>query len=319
MSVPNLNHSRCCPIFLSPRLGRSIYSKFMFAHDLQSWRESASVTIDRWGNSLLLMMLACSQVAAAPPPKPDQGSITPGGKFIPASAGAPDTRAAPVSRNDGESALRKDLRIERISPGKLKIGMVILEETTRSVHIPATVNMVDGPVEYALVTATGKIHESVFVTSSSVRDIHIAMLLLGIKPPDTTKSDGKTLQIPKDAAIRVRVEWETNGPRASHPLTSMISIADTSPDRPNRKTLVDRTWLYKGSSFDSRGFCALREGSIIALITDDLALACSPELNGQNRIISPDRSLVPRVGTPVSVVISRDIRNPGSPTDPTPR
>lgn len=269
-----------------------------------------------WRVGWLLLALVVPQATAVPPPTPAQGTIGSSGKFIPNPGPAASPHTAPLSREDAEAALRKDLKIEQLSPGKLQIGQVILDQASHSIRFPATVNMVDGPVEYALVTAKGKAHESVFVTSTAVRDIHLAMLLLGIQPPAAVKIIGKTLQIPAAAAIRIRVEWETNGPPASHPLAAMIALAEGSPDQPARQTLAEGNWLYKGSAFDAAGFCALREGSIIALIGDDLALVNNPgQDRDQDDIHVPNKPLLPRRGMPVTMVITRGF--PAGPPQPT--
>ena len=57
----------------------------------------------------------------------------------------------------------------------------------------------------AVVTAEGKKHESVFVTTAAPGDIHAALLLLGIKPGPWKGGDGGKLAIPEGASVTVAV------------------------------------------------------------------------------------------------------------------
>jgi hypothetical protein len=209
------------------------------------------------------------------------------------------------SREDAESALRKDLKIEPVSPGKLRIGIVQLDQTARAIRFPAIVNMTAGLVEYAVVTSTGKCHEAVFSTKAMPRDIHLAMLLLGVKPAACVENPNKGLSIPAEASVRVTAEWETNGPLASRLLNSLVAIADQSPTEVTTATLPDQPWLYNGSRFNGAGFAATMEGSIISLINDDTALINSTGSDRTNDDIHvPNAKLLPAVGMPVTIVIS---------------
>lgn len=249
-------------------------------------------------------------IAAAPPP-PDKGVVGPAGNFTPkpapgdAASPASPPPPVPLSRDQAEDLLGKESNIQQISPGKLKIGLITLDQTARSIRFPATVNMTKGPVEYAIVTDQGKVHESVFVTKTSIRDIHMAMLLLGVKPGEPKSVQGQALVVPAGAAVNATVEWETNGPLASHPLTSMIALVDGDPDQPITRTLKNGTWFYKGSCYDANGFRAVREGSVVALIGDEGALLFHPGIERENDDIHvPNATLLPKQGMPVSIVLT---------------
>ena len=216
----------------------------------------------------------------------------------------PGQPAAAVPRDDAEAALRTDLKIEQVAPGKLRIGLVQLDQSARAIRFPATVNMTAGPVEYAVVTVTGKCHEAVFSTKAMPRDIHLAMLLLGVKPATCVENPDKGFGVPATAAVQVTAEWETNGPPASHALTSLIAIAAKSPTQVTGETLPTLPWLYNGSRFNGAGFAASVEGSIIALISDDTALINSTGSDRTNDDIHvPNAKLLPAVGMPVSICI----------------
>ena len=235
------------------------------------------------------------------PPPADKGSVENGGKFVPVS---PAPAKPALSREDAEAMLRKDLKIERLADGKLRIGGVTLDPVARTARFQASVNMVAGPIEYVLVTEAGKKHESVFLTSATPRDIHLAMLLLGVKPDAGNAAPDGKIAVPARAAVTATVEWETNGPVAKHPLAETVSLTGNDPEEPTSRTVADGAWLYSGSAFDGNGFRAAREGNIIALIGDEAALLNNAGEDHRNDDIHvPNKKLLPRLGAPVTVVL----------------
>lgn len=211
---------------------------------------------------------------------------------------AENLRPAPgLSREAAEAALRKDLKIEQTAPGKLRLGLVDLDQETRTIRFPAIVNMTAGTVEYGVVTSTGKCHESLFSTSASPRDIHLGMLLLGVKPTQRVDRSGKELRVPETAAVRVNVGWERDGASHSHAITDLFSCAG--------KPSTGRAWLYNGSLFNGAGFGATVEGSIVSLIPDETALINNPGSDrGNDGSHAPNIKLLPGVGAPVTILIS---------------
>jgi hypothetical protein len=154
------------------------------------------------------------------------------------------------------------------------LGEVNLDKTNRTVTFPITINRIEGPMEYLLVSSHGKIHESIFRTAVKPEEIHIAMLLLGateagtnsiVKPPEGPVSN-PSKQILKGDPVTVTVKWKANGKEIEYPAEGMIL---------NRKTeaaLKSGNWVYNGSVIWQGKFIASLEGSIVALITDQTAL-----------------------------------------------
>src|SRR5437762_3203439 len=69
------------------------------------------------------------------------------------------TNAAPVS------AAVTNSPIQKVGDGLFQIGQVRLDKEKRTITFPASVNMHEGNIEYVLVHATGKVHESLLKTS----------------------------------------------------------------------------------------------------------------------------------------------------------
>ena len=63
------------------------------------------------------------------------------------------------------------------NPPPLALGSVSVNARARMISFPAVLNMRKGAIEYLAVHETGKVHESIFKTSVSAKEIHAAALL----------------------------------------------------------------------------------------------------------------------------------------------
>jgi hypothetical protein len=252
------------------------------------------------------------EVAIQTPAAPPEDAFRPKEMVMP-TAPPKTVDAGAAGREAAEASLRKDLKIEKLESGKLRIGEVNLDPTTRSIRFPAKMNLREGAVEYAVTTATGKTHESAFTTTASPRDVHVALLLLGVKPAPCGGNPDHILAVPAEAAVRVTLEWEIEGKLESHAIQELITLTEPAGTR-----LPDRFWLYNGSRFNEAGFAATLDGSIISLIADDLALINNSGADrGDDQSHVPNTALLPPTGTPVTVQITLSKPSPAS--DRTPR
>lgn len=235
----------------------------------------------------MVRMAAANSSGQEAPVDLGKGSVLEGGKF--------EARAIPgVGRPAPDPANRlADFSI-KADQEEVRIGIVELDLRTHTVSIPATVNMVEGAVEYFLVQQTGKRHESIFATLAKAEDIHVACLLAGWNATE------------KAVPIDIRVLWETNGPPRSHDASELVAIAIGQPDARDGRHITNGPWLYTGSRIDAAGFVATREGSIIALISDPGALVGNPRPGRLNDALhAPNRALLPPKDHPVRILLSR--------------
>src|SRR5438093_26408 len=83
--------------------------------------------------------------------------------------------AAPVPASATDSPLKQ------IGPGLFEIGQVKFDKNAKTVSFPAAVNQTAGVIEYFLVTAEGKTHESLLRTAVRPHQLQLALLLLGAR------------------------------------------------------------------------------------------------------------------------------------------
>lgn len=160
--------------------------------------------------------------------------------------------------------------LKELGPGLFEIGKVRLNKTRRSVSIPVTINMTQGNVEYLVVTALGKTHESVLRTTASPYDMHVAMLLLGAKGRGTNEFPEQKLIVPPGDAATVEVSWKSGENEERVRAEALIF------DRAANSAMQKVNWIYNGSQITAEGFAAQQTGSIVSLIDDPEALINNP-------------------------------------------
>ena len=196
------------------------------------------------------------------------------------------------------AALLTNAALQRISEGVYGLGLVQLDKNTRTIRFPSVVNMSEGLVEYALVHASGKVHESVLKTDADPLHIHLAKLLLAMNESASPPPAAGTPSEPAGARIRIWVSWKSGAAEQRVPIENLVSNTLT------RAQMTRGDWVYNGSRVVDGIFLAQRDGSIAAIIADPDALVNSPRPGrDDDDIWKANGSLVPPVGTPVDVSI----------------
>jgi len=220
-------------------------------------------------------------------PSPQEGAVDAVGKFTPHSASI--SKNLPKTRAEAEAMLKKSLDVKQTGPDTFTLGIITFNTKQQTLTIPSIVNQQDGLIEYALVTESGKRHESLFYTKARAEQVHLACLLLGVTPSATSR-------------FAVEVTWKKHGPEARYSLAELVLIRNMPTETGHALTGAD--WTYNGSYVGGEGFAAQMEGSIIALISDNAALANNPRTDrGNDKIHFPNTPLLPAKGMPVEIIL----------------
>jgi hypothetical protein len=195
--------------------------------------------------------------------------------------------------------------LKEISPDVFQLGFVQLNKKKKTVEFPASVNMTNGVVEYFLVNGTGKLHESVLKTDVPPSQIHLAMLLIGAKENSASNTNdviekkfltkGNTNNIAGDK-ISIEVNWKIGGKEKHLSAENFIFNQET------KSPMSQGDWIYNGSKIVNGTFIAQRDGSIVSIITDELALANNPRPGHDNdEIWFVNTNSIPVLNTSVEV------------------
>ena len=203
---------------------------------------------------------------------------------------------------------------KEVAPGVFEIGAVRLDKGAGTVSFPAKVNMVDGLIEYLLVSPEGAKHESLLVSEAQPKEVHMAMLLLGAKGMVSAgrapgRIDAESLaKAPKLTGDRIgiAVRWKTAaGEERSVPVERWIIRRVTASKKAAKEVVAeDGPWLYTGSYFYETRFLAQTEGAFASMVSYPAALINNPR-NGANddHLWFVNKAAVPPEGTAVDFVI----------------
>lgn len=201
--------------------------------------------------------------------------------------------------------------LKEIAPGILDYHGVRLDKKNRRISFDATVNQHAGLVEYLLVNDKGKVHESLLATKALPHDIHLGLLLVGLKedkksnlgdplPPSAIDS-AYLRSVPKikGTPVRISLAWTQDGKRQTAPAENWIFNLHTS------QLMSPGPWTYNGSLVEDGTFLADQELSIVAVISDPTALANNPRPGyDDDQIWQIQEKAVPPMDTPVEVTIT---------------
>ncbi|MGE3311973.1 MAG: YdjY domain-containing protein [Limisphaerales bacterium] len=222
----------------------------------------------------------------------------------PALAADPPPRTSPPVR-DGD---------------RIRFGEVSVHPPTRTVSFPASVQMTNGLLEYAVVTEYGKTHESLLMTTALPIDIQAALVLLRAQPTGTNGLRSPIREVPPRSAIGVTVAWTNAETPFRVPLNQLVALTTGGPQGAITGSLRAGPWIFNGSMFTPEGFGAHFDGSIVALIHDPIAILNNPGPDrDDDEIHVPAPGRLPRLGTSATVelVVGGPV-GPGQATAPTP-
>ncbi len=221
--------------------------------------------------------------------------------------------------------------IKKISESEYQIGKITIDQVKREASFGAGLNMVEGLIEYFLVTTkSDKVHETLFLTDISPLNLNIAMKLLGIKESkelfeiideETWKPTGKFPAVSPElhaaSLVDIFVEWGEGEQKKRLPVNQLIHHIDWPEDaqtpQPNQKVEVQDIplsvmepgpWLSTGSYLNEGRFKAEVDGMIIGIYTAEQAII---NFSGKDRHLGdvwiPHQKNVPPLGTVVKIII----------------
>jgi hypothetical protein len=217
----------------------------------------------------------------------------------------PTPAVPPPAQSSAIPALRE------VAPGVLEYNGVRLDKKNHRISFPATVNQRVGLIEYLLVNEKGKTHESLFETKVLPHDIHLALLLIGLKedakenptetPPPQAIDSAYLHSAPKlkGAPVSISVVWTDQGKKTE------IAAEDWVLNLETNHPMTRGLWTYNGSFIENGVFLADEELSIVAVVTDPTALVNNPRQGYDDDEIWQARDeVVPPLDTPVEIIIT---------------
>ena len=196
---------------------------------------------------------------------------------------------------------QKSVPLKKVSPGVFRLGDIEINKNTKSIVLPALINMDRGLLEYVLVRTGGKTHESLFRTQVQPYDLQVAFLLLGFEGTDSPLHHQGAQEKPKGEPVVITITYtKANGKSAT--ITPEEWIVHSRENKAINVKKLD--WVFTGSTVANGHFLAQMDGSIIAIYHDPVALIDNAsEGGGMHNSWFVKEGSVPPVGTPVTLTI----------------
>jgi len=210
----------------------------------------------------------------------------------------------------------KEPLFKEIRPGIFQFGDVKINRRQRTVSFSVGVNLTNGAMEYFLVSAWGKVHESIFRTDAQPYRIHAAMLLLGAEGMGTNAEDTlavpslivshpSSVRLPGDP-VTLEIRWKLDRKEIRKRAEELVYNTKT------KSILRKGNWVYNGSFLEDGSFLAQREGSIVSLVTDPEALINNTGPgHDDDTIWTPNTKSLPPADVPVEFIIKLAKRKSG--------
>lgn len=194
--------------------------------------------------------------------------------------------------------------IEEINDSLIKLNKVIINKNSKSISIPAKINMSKGLIEVVLCKSEGKTHESLLVTSTDQIELQTALLLLGFNPLNEVPGEKQLVGnsnkeiINQPDSLVIYIQWQDNNKTITDRIEKFIQ---NQFDNNQMKTC---TWLFQGLLVNENGIVSGNDISMIVTYHDPYAIL---ELNSINkfddRIFYVNENFNLPVGTEVELII----------------
>lgn len=187
--------------------------------------------------------------------------------------------------------------------GLARLPFIEVDVAHHQVRVACESLKVDIPLEFFCVTAGGPEHESVLRTRARPSDIHLALLMIGMKPGEPTHFDQATSQWvpPSGQPVRISVEIPRDQQMQQLPATALMRHVQSHEPMPNR------TWVFDGSRVGDDGvYAADVTGYVVSIVNFDYTMIDIPDLASSSNEtlqweLNPD--LLPVRGTPVTMIL----------------
>ncbi len=238
------------------------------------------------------------------PTEPDAAAAAPVDPLPPLVATDWGTQSRPVATAEGQPA---QSAVIALVPG------IRIDRVRSTVEIDAVVCIDAGWLEQIACSPQTREHESLVTIASRPRDVHAALLLLGLEPGApgswTFENDVLALVPPRGPRLSVEVRWiAADGTARREPIGRWVREARSGVE-------LDSSWYFAGSVLEpardgrSALYVADQSGSIIGLVTFGDEVIAFPAILPDQEGVAPLEyeawtERLPPIGTPVTVLLT---------------
>ncbi len=160
------------------------------------------------------------------------------------------------------------------------------------------------PLEFLAVVRNTNEYEAIVSTDARPSDLHLALLMLGLKPgqPVHYSESTRTWLAPSGPPVQIWFEYDMDGKHRKTPATRWMRDVKT------HKEPEPTTWVFTGSrTLDDGSYAADTGGHLVSVINNELSVLDVPAvkataMEARDWERNPDE--MPPTGTPVTMILS---------------
>lgn len=156
-----------------------------------------------------------------------------------------------------------------------KLPHVQVDVARRQVRVRCEAVNAPAPLEFLLCAAGGAEHETVLRSSVKASHLHLALLMIGLKPghPARTARWGGTPRAPDGPELQIWCEFEKDGQTVRMPAQEMMRRIKT------KEPLGPVRWVFAGSALTEEGrYAADATGYLVSAVNFDYSVIDVGEL-----------------------------------------
>jgi hypothetical protein len=198
-----------------------------------------------------------------------------------------------------------------------KLPHIQVDVKNKQIRVDCQAVKADYPLEFLVVEKNTNEYEAIASTEAKPSNLHLALLMLGLKPGRPIHYDEatKTWLPPTGPAVQIWFEYDKDGHHEKVPAHRWMRDVKTKKEAPAF------TWVFTGSETMPDGsYGADGSGFLVSVINNELSVLDVPELKSralESREWERNPDLMPPTGTPVTMILSPE-KQPAPATRPTP-
>ncbi len=184
-----------------------------------------------------------------------------------------------------------------------KLEHITVDVKNKQVRVECQSLAVESPLEFFCVVAGGPEHETVLRTLAKPSDIHLALLMLGLKPgqPVRYAQAADRWYPPMGPPVRIGVEFQKDGKLIQTSANRLMKNTKTG------KPMPDLPWIFVGSQMMEDGtYAADVTGYVVSVVNFDLTVIDVPDLrSSDNETLEwqADLAALPPAGSTVTMIL----------------
>jgi len=190
--------------------------------------------------------------------------------------------------------------LQKIDENIYTLEDIKIDLANKEITLPAEVNMDKGIIETILVGPQGKLHETIFKTSTQPSYIQTSLLLLGLESGQNMEPGNFNIK-PKGDSLLIYAIWSDSlGKQHTERVERMVW------NIPKKREMLNTYWIFLGSKIINGQFVADSEQNIIRTYHDPFTIIHNPlPTNTDDTFYEVNKSLVPPKGTKIQIIIKK--------------